>query len=180
LSVLQPAVDSAVFYYLDSPMTAKQAADLSEDGPAVLIGQGSIAKYLDQPQIVTSSRPNEINYSETQRWAEPLDENITRVLIDHLALELGTSQVGFLRALRSMEWDYRIGYHIYHLTGAPGGTLRMQASWWIEQRDGGTKRIHEFIAEEPVDGDPSDYTAYVRTIETVIANWAREVAKAIK
>jgi len=178
--VLQPSEVTAVFYYLDSPMDTAQAEALQSDGIAVLVGPTSIAKYLDQPQIATWSNPNQLTFSETQRWAEPLEENINRVLIDHLSMELGSSQVGFLRVMSDIEWDYRVGYHIYQLIGTPGDKVHLQASWWVVSKDGETRRFDGSVFEEPVAGDYGDYPAYVRAIESLIGKWSKEVSVKIQ
>ena len=52
-----------------------------------------LPEYLDHPQIITRVSPNELRKSEFDRWAEPLKENFTRVLVENLLSLLGSDKV---------------------------------------------------------------------------------------
>ena len=45
--------------------------------------------YLDREQIVTRAAQNRLAMLENDRWAEPLEENFTRVLAQNLGMLLG-------------------------------------------------------------------------------------------
>ena len=64
----------------------------------VSIGVGPIVlpHYLDRPQIVTRTGQNELRLAEFDRWAEPLTENVSRVLTEDLCKLLETEQVSIV------------------------------------------------------------------------------------
>lgn len=179
LDVFEPSPDSSRHYLFESRITPAENAALDDNGLVVLLGPASVAKHLDQPRIAIRDDLNTVRYSETNRWAAPLIENINRVLMEQLALELDTSQVGSMRTMGDFEWDYRIGYHISALSGMPGKEVRLEASWWIVNPDGGNKVFENSILEQPVDGPSGNFDAYVRALQAVVEEWAAGVVQRI-
>src|SRR5260370_7455490 len=57
------------------------------------IGPVKFPGYLDRQEIVVRSTQNRFEISETDRWAEPLEENFPRVLSENLALLLNTDLI---------------------------------------------------------------------------------------
>ena len=68
-------------YYLLSSLPEQQPVEQIHEagsGPVVGVGPISLPRHLDRPQIVTMAGPNELRLSEFHRWAEPLQNSITR------------------------------------------------------------------------------------------------------
>ena len=61
----------------------------------ITIGIGSIefSDYLKRPEIVSFKGNNELNVDEFNRWAEPLNENFERVLIENLSRLIPTDRI---------------------------------------------------------------------------------------
>ena len=68
----------------DDPGTA------AAQGPVIGVGPITVPKYLDRPQIVTRSGRNQLALGEFDRWAEPLQDNVLRVLAENLAFLIPT------------------------------------------------------------------------------------------
>ena len=77
-------------FYLLEPLEAPPAR---ADGPQLGIGPIRLAAYLDRPQIVSRRGDHTLELAEFDRWAEPLDESITRVLMEDLGALLETDRV---------------------------------------------------------------------------------------
>ncbi|RCK46750.1 MULTISPECIES: membrane integrity-associated transporter subunit PqiC [Thalassospira] len=89
-------------YYLLSPM-GQQMASPSAQAPVIGVGPVSIPSHLDRSVIVTRSSANRLEVNAGHRWAEPLDENITRVLMDNL------DRTGKVARLEIFPWTSRDG-----------------------------------------------------------------------
>ncbi|MBX2830702.1 MAG: PqiC family protein [Rhodospirillales bacterium] len=89
-------------YYLLSP-SAPQIADPSVQSPVVGIGPVTIPSHLDRSTIVSRSSANRVVVNSGHRWAEPLDENINRVLMDNL------DRTGKVSRLEAFPWTSRDG-----------------------------------------------------------------------
>jgi uncharacterized lipoprotein YmbA len=67
-----------------------------------------LPEYLLREQIVTRSAGDEIIVSEFHRWAEPLEENFKRVLIEDLSKDVPTNNVFLFPARDSSVTNYQI------------------------------------------------------------------------
>ena len=88
-------------YYLLSPMA--QPLPSTSDTSSVVLGVGpvTIPSYLDRSTIVTRSAANRPEINSGYRWAEPLSENINRVLLDNL------ERAGVASRLEVFPWNSR-------------------------------------------------------------------------
>jgi uncharacterized lipoprotein YmbA len=91
-----PMSDPSRFFTLTPLPQAEQsqAVDTVKNS-SLFIGVGPIRfpGYLDREQIVTRATQNHLDISENDRWAEPLEENFTRVLSQNLGMLLGGIRV---------------------------------------------------------------------------------------
>jgi uncharacterized lipoprotein YmbA len=74
-------------YYLLAPQEETQSS-YAMDNLKLALGPISFPPYLDRPQLVTRNSRNEIVVAEFDRWAEPLRDNLLRVLKENLARKL--------------------------------------------------------------------------------------------
>src|SRR5215510_8607930 len=80
-SFLEAKPDPSRYFALASlPRTAPGAQDATGTNALVLgIGPIKLPGYLDRQQMVTRISQNRFAVAENDRWAEPLDENFSRV-----------------------------------------------------------------------------------------------------
>ncbi len=79
-------------YYLLQPNEAAQPVALQSDA-AVLIEPIRLPAYLDRPQLTTHNNQNQVIIAPLDRWAEPLEENFSRILHENLSRHLQPSRV---------------------------------------------------------------------------------------
>jgi uncharacterized lipoprotein YmbA len=81
----------ARFFILQSLVALPTAAQ----EPVAIVGVETalLPGHLERPQLVTWAGPNELRTDEFLRWAEPLNEGITRTLAENLAGLLPEHQV---------------------------------------------------------------------------------------
>ena len=147
----------------------------------VLIGVGPIrlSQVLDRPQIVMRTSHNEIRVADLERWAMPLNENITNVLADNLSALLSTASILKFPWKTSIPLDYQIVIEITRFDGLPGGNVDLRARWGILKGDGKKVLAKErSVLTEPIGGDtiPEMVSAQSR----LIAKLSHEIAEKIK
>lgn len=83
----------ARFFVLES--LAQPAAAQGPQKPVGIVGVEAVRLpgHLDRPQLVTWTAPNELMVDEFLRWAEPLEDGVTRTLTENLAALLPDYQV---------------------------------------------------------------------------------------
>ncbi|MDH5298187.1 MAG: PqiC family protein, partial [Desulfobulbaceae bacterium] len=89
-----PRTDPVSYYQL-SALEAERSGTATADSDKLVIGIGPVGlpEYLDRPQIVTRLTPNRLHLAHNHRWAEPLGQNIARVLGENLSPLLGTDRI---------------------------------------------------------------------------------------
>jgi uncharacterized lipoprotein YmbA len=83
--------DEARFFVLQSLVEPQPAAQ----DPVALVGveTARLPGHLERPQLVTWVAPGELKIDEFLRWAEPLEDGVTRTLAENLAALLPDHQV---------------------------------------------------------------------------------------
>lgn len=121
-------------FYLLSPIAPSQKSPpVSETQNSLLIGVGpvQIPAYLNRPQMVTRVNPNQLNLSEFERWAEPLEDSVSRILMENLARLLPAQGFSFNAWTGSSTVDYTVTVEVVRFDGQKGGEAVLIAQWSI-------------------------------------------------
>lgn len=145
----------------------------------VMIGPIEIPDYLDRPQIVSRTSQNEITFSEFQRWAGSLKDDITRVLSEDLTELLSGDAI----SISPWEWgttsDYRIGVIIRRFDIRPEGNVLLNARCTIIGKDGMTQLLMwEASITEPF--TEQTYDAKVSSMSRALEKLSQDIAEKIK
>jgi hypothetical protein len=106
---------------------------------ALGIGPVTLPKYLNQPQIVTRENHNQLFLDEAHRWAEPLHDNITRVLADNISGLLHSSRIINYPWRGNTKMDYQITVDIRRFEMDECNNSVLIANWSIIQ--GNTSKV---------------------------------------
>lgn len=60
---------------------------------AVAVSQIKVPGYLNRPHIVTQDEDHQVHFAQFDRWAEPLNEGMTRVIKENLSTILARAQI---------------------------------------------------------------------------------------
>jgi len=169
------------FYVLSSlPAPGPASKPFTDQGrTAIGIGPVEISKYLDRPQIVTRESPNELKLAEFDNWAEPLGDNLPRVLAENLSTLLSTEPVAVFPWRGSTPVDYRVEVVVTQLDGELGGDAVLVGHWSIIKEDGNELiAIRETRFSEPTGA--SGYEALVSAMSRAIGNLSQQIAAEIQ
>lgn len=169
------------FYLLSSLATSESEARVAIGARPIAIGIGpvEIPQYLDRPQIATRLNQNELRLAEFDKWAEPLKDNIARVLAENLAVLLHAQPVTIFPWRGSLTVDYRIEIDVIRMGGNLGGKATLIARWLILEKDDRQVLLNrKSTFEEPTGA--GDYKALVEAMSRTIASLTEEIAEEIK
>ena len=172
-------------FYTLTPMKAA-------DGPApgapfderalLAVGPVRLPDYLDRPQIATRSEGNEVRLHDTERWAGSLQEDLSRVLVENLSLQLAGKRVTVVRWTSAMQtmapFRNRVAIEILRFEGPVGGTVVLKARYALFGPDG--KKVistGESTVREPAGG--GDYESLVAAMSRALAAFSKEIAAAV-
>ncbi len=168
------------FYVLNSldPFAGEREAPPLKEDLAVAVAPVRIAAYLKRPHIVTSTEGNEVLLAEFARWAEPLEDAVSRVLAENLSILLGIHGVVVDTPRSLLKPRYTVMVRISRLDGSPGGEALLVARWGIAERETDevllTKRS---VYRRPVKG--AGYGDLAAAENGVLEDLCREIAEAI-
>jgi hypothetical protein len=120
-------------FYMLSPLSASPAGTSSATPEArIHIGLETVvvAEYLNRNEIVVNLDNTVYQLAEFNQWAEPLSDNLTRVLEENLTdLLRGDSITVFLASDSSIPFDYRLEVDVLRLDGNLGNQVSLVAQW---------------------------------------------------
>lgn len=98
----------------------------------VELGPLSVPALVDRKQIVTRDDANTVRIAEFEQWAEPLRDNILRVLASDLAVLLPRHSVrSYPSAVTGAKIDYRILIDLDRFDVYPGQCVKLSAHWTV-------------------------------------------------
>ncbi len=102
-----------------------------------IIGVGPIRvpEYLDRPQIVTQDKNNLTHFAQFDRWAEPIDTALTRVIDENLSAMLVNADVMKFSWSIFIPVKYQVAADIIQLENNLEGNLRMVVQWNVFDLD---------------------------------------------
>ena len=169
------------YYVLNSLHTVdnqhQPIADLKK--AVVVFGPLTLTQVLDRPQIIIRQSDNEIRVTDLDRWAEPLHENLARVVVDNLAVLISNARVIRFPSPRSLPIDYQVIMEVTRFDGKPGEKVVLRARWAILGDNGETVLLkQESVLNEPTGGNT--IADMVSAQSRLAAEFSRELARAFK
>ena len=182
-SVLSPHRDPSRFFLLTAmaPATSDMPPATSGGGRPLTLAVGPVrlAPYLDRNGLAIRLSADEIQYSDGERWAEPLDRNVTNVLALNLARLLGTARVIAYPQSQGLPPAYRIDVEIGRLDTTLAGAAILAAHWTIE--DLGTRDLlasRDSYLTRATAGTGT--VAAVAALSGVLAELSQEIASTVR
>lgn len=143
------------------------------------IGPIDLPQYLNRPQIVTRAGGNRLNVDEFNRWGGRLEEEITRVLAQHIGHGLGTQRVYSYPSRVAPDTDYRIGLDIRRFDGVRGGPVVLDVAWsLIDDRTGAIMVTRQASYRSAATADA--YDAYAASLSETLAQLAGDLVAALR
>jgi len=179
ISGCAPAVP--VHYYQLTALDVSSNASATPEVSNMVIGIGPVRlpEYLERPKIVTRVTPNRLQLSETHRWAEPLGENIPRVLGENLSALLGTDRILLHPWPSSRTTDYQLLVEVLHFENESDGAARLVVRWSVKGRDGGIV-LPERRSTYRVPAARQDQEGLVVALNEALGSFCREIAEEMK
>ena len=168
-------------YYLLSagvPATARLSTQrelTSGVGPILL------PPYLDRREMVSRSSSNELKVAIYHQWAEPLQENFSRVIGEELGRRLATDRIVRLPLKRSLRKalviDYQVAIAVRKFEKEPDGSVVLNARWTILDND--KQELVLRRSEYTRIPDTADYAAQAAAQSQVLGRLSEEIAAAV-
>jgi len=177
-----PKRDPSKFFTL-SPLPQPEQTPVrdSTNAERIFLGIGPLKfpGYLDRQEIVTRSAENRFDVSENDRWAEPLDENFTRVLSQNLTLLLPADRIIQYPWPGSKKPNYQVEIEVLRFEVNNARDAQLWARWEVID---GSGKAPVTMKESRLRRQANDRStdAAVAALSEVGADLSREIADAVR
>ena len=126
------------YYQLSSLPISDNQKDAEIGKPRTIIGVGPVdtPPYVDRLQLVTRSGPQELDVADFDRWAEPVQTGVTRVLIKNLSQLLSRERAVVVSWDGVIPSDYQVQIEVLRFDFEKSGEALLTAQWTIVGREG--------------------------------------------
>jgi uncharacterized lipoprotein YmbA len=158
-------------------LNATAAAATTSSNISVSVGPVWVPSVVDRPQIVVSTGANAVRLDEFNRWASPLQDNLSHVVAENLVAILGAPRVTLFPQTSSADVDYSIAIDVQRFESVPGKSATLDAAWTVRGMKVGKAQTGRTTVHEAV-GDDS-YEALVAAHSRALARLSHDIADAI-
>jgi uncharacterized protein len=177
-SILKPQPDPSRFYVLTASVDAP-AAPSEASGLTLGLGPIKLPDYLDRAPIVTRVAPNQVVFSDFERWAEPLERNVGRVLGEDLSRLLNTERVISLPAFVPIAVRFEIPVEVLRFESDDKGVVELWARWAI--RDPNTRQLLHTSESHIIEAASGTETqAVVAALSRAVGKLGEEIAAEVR
>lgn len=143
----------------------------------VAVGPVTVPAVVDRPEFVVNTGPNEVRLDDYNRWASPLQDNLSRAVAEDLVAILGTPRVIIFPQPLATDADYRVAIEIRTFESSPGNSAALDAVWTIRRsKDGKTQTGRTSARERVNDGS---YDALAGAHSRAVARLSQDIADAM-
>ncbi len=162
-------------FYTLSPTAEPRTAT---ENYSVAVGPVYIPPVVDRPQIVVTTGLNEVRIEEYNRWASPLQSEISRAVAENLARNLGTRMVTLFPQGNSAGASYRVMIDVIRFDSAPGKSVNLDSVWTVRgSKERGLTTGRTTVTEAVADSSTSGLVA---AHSRALGRLSGDVAEAIR
>jgi len=167
-------------FYMPVSLEKGQAVQKIDITPGVIIAVGpvGIPEYLDRPQIVTKNNNGTLHFAQFERWGEPLDSALNRMLIDNLAVMLPSANFQFFPCSFTIPLDYHVIADVVRLDSELNKDMVLDIQWSII--DSRSKKMILTKRSEIREAiDPHNYFGVSKALSAVCVTLSRQIAESL-
>ena len=169
------------YYQLTATSAMAERSNVTnQEHKTVVIGPLFLPEYLNRSQIVMRSSDTELVLATGGRWAEPLQENLTRVLIQNLNPQLEAARVFAFTHYDPEQASYRITLDIQRFDGDTGGDAGLSTQWTLI--DGKSRKIlsqGSFDYTTTFNPEESSFGGYTRALSRLVSDLSDDLSEIV-
>jgi uncharacterized protein len=179
-TILQPRPNRTQYYSLSAVSgTGRASEQPTETNLAVGLGPLKLPDYLKRTERAVRVGPNQFRFLEEERWVEPIDTSIVRVLSQDLTERFGSVYVVTLPSFQTVRRAYDVPVEILSFESMPNGDAELHARWGIKDAQTGEILLNtETHITEAAAGTDAD--ASVAALSRTLDRWSDEIAAALR
>jgi uncharacterized lipoprotein YmbA len=175
-----PTPDRTRYFALTSQAQADGAAkNPGLDEIWLGVGPIRIPGYLDREELVVRAAHNRFDVAQNDRWIEPLEESLSRVLAQNLYALLGSERIVRYPWPNNRQIMHQVEVEIFRFEPTSEGEAQLSARWAINDTAARQTRAgRTSFFKRPIKGQSRE--AAVDALSELLADLSREIADAIR
>lgn len=137
----------------------------------------TIPEHLSDHRIITEGQGSQVSVAEFDRWAEPLDSNISAVVAKNLARFLGTDNILSAYSGLPVTPNFTIDINVTQFSIELGNSVKLEVLWALTSTGKEGSVIHSFKSQRNSTG--GTYDAAVGDMNILIGELSEEISRAI-
>lgn len=170
---------NSTFYALTSQRTAGAEA-LSPTGISVAVTSVGFPQYLDDPRILVRSNGTVIDRLEYDRWAEDLDRNFTRVLVDDIAHNVQSSNVFSASTYDLRPATYQLQCEVMQFDVSDRGDAVLKVRWALATSSEALRSAPFEVMEFTLIAEKNSPDSNVAALSELVGKFAEAVSAKIR
>ena len=167
------------YYTLATGYQLAPAHQTSGQGVHVGLWRVQLPEMLQRSEIVTRDDRYRVSLADLHRWAERLDDNISRRLAEELAQRLDSENISLSPWRAYITNDYQVKIEFTRFDGTLGGDVVVSGTWLLLSGRGDSK-----LARKPfryaAQAEGGGYSELVATLDELTRLLARDIAESIR
>ncbi|MBW2368251.1 MAG: membrane integrity-associated transporter subunit PqiC [Deltaproteobacteria bacterium] len=169
------------FYVLSPVASVDPHLRLLDESGDIAIGIDPVAlpPILKRNQIISRVSDHEVKIAQFERWAEPLKDNIGRVLSENIAILTGVKQTIVFPWGRAAQPTYRLSVNVVRFDATLSGDATLSVHWGIKvgsEASETVKKRSDFST--PIEN--TDVDAMVTAMSRLLGDLSKEMAVALQ
>jgi len=167
-------------FYALSAVSEDQVSQKIDIPSNVIIGVGpvKIPEYLDRPQIVTKTKEKMLQFAQFDRWGEPLDLGLARLIREDLAVMLPKAKLTLYPWNPSIAVKYQVTIEVIQLDNELDRDMSFAVQWTIIDVQN-SKTVIIKRSEFRLAVTPHNYSGLAQTLSTACASLSTQIAQAL-
>lgn len=170
---------SAPTRYFQLEPVAQQSVASSPTSKLLAVGPLHLPDYLDRPQLVTRSGTVELSIDDFERWAEPLESALPRVIAANLGGMRDDLAALDHRHDSYLKFDYRLLGNINRFDVDESGQVVLVVRWWLQDAQGEALISNTAGRYQVAVQDPGSTASSVEAMNRALELFSRDIAQAL-
>jgi uncharacterized lipoprotein YmbA len=179
---LGPKADPSRFFILTPAPQTQHSLPRCSPAPSTLevgVGPIQLPGYLDRQQLVSRITDNHLDVAANDRWAEPLGDNLGRILAQNLSALLGRENVSLYPWPSDRRPTYQVEIEVLRFEPDSARSADLAARWIL--RDVPTRAVlsvKESDLTVPLKGPSTDES--VAALSELLGTFSCEIVEALR
>lgn len=165
-------------FYTLAAVGQEQAAQKFNIAPDTIIGIGPVRtpEYLNRPQMVTRDKNKMLTFAQFDRWGEPLDSALARLISEDLTVMLSGANVKIFPWNLDIPVKYQVILDVVQLESELDKDMLFVAQWSvIDLKNRKMVFIKRSEFRKPI--NPHNYAGLAQALSAACAELSSEIAK---